>query len=456
MTVLQAPTSERISYRQAIAVLNSAGVEASATAWFLNCSVDTVYFWLHRRAETNDLSDRTRAGRPPRYLDTDHLRIIAFYCQTTPLQGCGRWTFRWAQKHLAASPELIGVAPGKSTLHRILNENGLKPHQSAYFLHITDPDFFPKMEHLLDLYSHPPPFLFFFDECPGIQILKRLAPHLQTEEVKKRLAEFEYIRNGTMDVFAFLEHSTGKVYTECHGDHTTSTFLAVFRRQVKRLPVDQTLHYVMDNLSTHCSYSFCLLVAELSGVECPPEAELDKPDKRQAWLNKGDKRIVIHFTPCHGSWLNLVEIWFRILNYALLEESFDSPEAFKAAFDAFDQAWNTLLAHPFRWSYDGKGLQEKAVKRFAILLETSAETLDIRFLTKSLQLMTNLLEQYLSEVAQETWNRLLQAATSKLEILEGLIGKEEGPQRKKKAEQALTAFTNALNRLLAQDQRKAA
>ncbi len=312
------------------------------------------------------------------------------------------------------------------------------------------------MEHLLDLYSYPPPLLFFFDESPGIQLLKRLAPHLQTDEVKKRLAEFEYIRNGTMDVFAFLEHSTGKVYAECHGDHTTSTFLTVFRRYMLRLPTDQTLHYVMDNLSTHCSYSFCQVVAELSGVECPPEAELDKPDKREAWLQTGEKRIVIHFTPCHGSWLNLVEIWFRILNHAVLKESFGSPEAFKEAFDAFDEAWNTLMAHPFRWSYDGKGLQEKAVKRFTTMLETSAEALDTRFLTKSLQLMTNLLEQYFSEVSEETWNHLVQAATSKHEILEGLIRKEEGPQRKKKAEQSLAAFTEALNELLLQDQRQAA
>jgi hypothetical protein len=70
---------------------------------------------------------------------------------------------------------------------------------------ISDPEFFPKMEHLISLYKNPPRNLFFFDESPGIQILMRLSPDLRTEETKKRLEEFEYIRNGTMDVFACRE-----------------------------------------------------------------------------------------------------------------------------------------------------------------------------------------------------------------------------------------------------------
>lgn len=119
-TVLSAAMSERISCRQAIVALNQSGVEASATACLLNCSVDVVYFWLHRHTETNDLNDRPRSGRPPLYADTDKLRIIAFYCQTQPLPGCGRWTFLWAQEHLNASPDLVGFTPGKSTIHRIL------------------------------------------------------------------------------------------------------------------------------------------------------------------------------------------------------------------------------------------------------------------------------------------------------------------------------------------------
>ncbi len=258
--------------------------------------------------------------------------------------------------HLAAHPERLDASPSKSTIHRILMKNKLKPHQSRYFLHITDPDFFPKMEHLMNLYRNPPRHLFYFDECPGIQILKRLAPDLRTDTMMKRLEEFEYIRNGTMNVLAFLGHADGRIYAECQPDHKTDTFLSVFRRQAACYPETEPLHYVMDNLSTHSCYPFCLVVAELSGVMCPSESELDNPVKRRHWLTSPGKRIVIHFTPYHGSWLNLIEHWFGIMNQKVLKESFSSVERLMVAFNAFVKEWNCLLAHPFRWSYDGKGL----------------------------------------------------------------------------------------------------
>jgi transposase len=418
--------------------------------------LDTVNYWLRRQIETDDLNDLSRSGRPPTYDQETRAKVIAYYCQTQPLPGCGRWTVRWAQRSLEASPEAIGATPTKSTIQRILSENKLKPHRTRYFLHITDPDFFPKMEHLLALFSNPPENLFFFDECPGIQLLKRLAPALQTDEMKARLEEFEYVRNGTMDVFAFLENASGKVYTECHGNHTGATFFEVFKRHVSTRPAKQQLHYVMDNLSTHRSYDFCQVVAKLSGCNCPSAKELNTLAKRVEWLNCNEKRIVIHFTPYHGSWLNSVEIWFRILNRAVLKESFGSPEAFRAAFDSFEQQWNSLFAHPFQWNYDGQGLHAKAVKRFTTLLRESREPFEIRFLTKSLKLMTNLLDGYFEKVPDEIWHQLAEHASLQKGTLEALIEKEEGPQRKANASEALKVFMLTLTRCLETSQNLAA
>lgn len=137
--------------------------------------------------DTGDIVDLPRSGRPAQYLETFKLALTGFYCQTQPFAHAGRWTLRWAAVYLAAHPERLKATPSKSTIHRILQENSLKPHQSRYFLHITDPDFFPKMEHLINLYTRAPENLYFFDECPGIQILKRLLPDLRTEEMKNVL-----------------------------------------------------------------------------------------------------------------------------------------------------------------------------------------------------------------------------------------------------------------------------
>ena len=442
--------------RQSAAVLIRNGFTTSAVAALVGCSLSTVSRSCRRMADTGDVVDLPRSGRPVIYSETLKLELIGFYCQTQPFPNSGRWTLRWASIYLTKHPECINASPSKSTIHRILKENNLKPHQSRYFLHITDPNFFPKMEHLIKLYLNPPKNLFFFDECPGIQILKRLLPDLQTDNEKKRIEEFEYIRNGTMNVLAFFNYADGKVYAECQADHKTDTFLGIFKRHVASRPAKEQLHYVMDNLSTHRGYPFCKAVAELSDIDCPSENELNNLEKRVEWLKSADKRVVIHFTPYHGSWLNLVEFWFGIMNKKVLNESYGFAEELKESFESFMETWNTLLAHPFRWSYDGKGLHKKSVSRFTKMLKQAASKLEIPSLTKQLQLMFNLFSHYFPEVPMAHWEKLYHALRSQETVLRSSIMKEEGPLKKKNAENALNSLLLALENYICEYIRKAA
>ena len=435
--------SRTIRRKSAVALV-SYGLTFSNAATLVGCSVTTVNRSLKRMRDTGHVSDSIRSGRPATYSQALRLKLIGFYCQTQPFPNSGRWTIRWAAVHLAAHPEIVNATPSKSSIHRFLKENNLKPHQSRYFLHITDPDFFPKMAHLIKLYLNPPQNLFFFDECPGIQILKRLIPDLRTDNMKKRLEEFEYIRNGTMNILAFFNHANGNVYAKCKADHKTDTFLEIFRQHVASCPAQEQLHYVMDNLSTHRGYPFCKTVAQLSDVACPSEKELNSLEKRVKWLSSTDKRIVIHFTPYHGSWLNLVEFWFGIMNKKVLNESYGSADELKESFDAFLEEWNTLLAHPFKWSYDGKGLHAKAVKRFIGILKQSARQLEITSLTKQLRLMCNIFIQYFDEVSEENWEHLFETLRSQEAILRNSIMNEKGPLKKDNAENALNLLLSVL------------
>jgi transposase len=445
--VVPAAQVAKLARRAAIPALADAGVARTCIANVLGCALSTVHRWIRRAEDGQSLHDRARSGRPCLYPQEVQLRITAFYCQTQPLPGCGRWTLRWAERRLRADAGEVGAAPAKSTLHRMLQRNRLKPHQSRYFLQITDPDFFPKMERLLALYRRPPANLFFFDECPGIQILKRLTPDLQTDAMRKRLEEFEYVRHGTLDVLAFLHHASGEVFMQCRADHKTETFLAVFRHHVEQCPHNEPLHYVMDNPSSHRGYPFCQLVAELSAVACPSKQQLHSVEKRVDWLAREDKRIVVHFTPYHGSWLNWIEFWFGILGRKVLGESFGSPDAFKAALEAFVMDWNTLLAHPFRWTYDGEGLHQKAVQRFTQMLRGLVTDMDLRILTKLLRLATNLLRDYFPQVSQETWAELDIVLTSQHAALDEYIQREPGPKRKLNAQNAMAGLQKALNDL---------
>ena len=141
----------------------------------------------------------------------------------------------------------------------------------------------------------------------------------------------------------------------------------------------------------------------------------------------------------------MVEIWFGIMGRKVLGESFGSADELKAAFEAFvEQHWNGLLARPFKWSYDGKGLHEKAVKRFTKMLAEFAEKFDVGTLVKMLALMTNLLNDDFHEVPVSTWEQLIATATQQDEVIAQLIERDEHPRRQKKGRKILAAFRRAV------------
>ena len=443
-------------------MLNESEEKNSVIATVANVSIDTVKRWQLRQENGLNIWDTTRQGRPRLYGKDLEDRFIAFYCQSTPLSKHGRWSLRWAQAELdriSNSPQLkqtstsplprdvVGVSLKRSTMQRMLSRHKLRPHRNGYFMHISDPDFFPKMMHLVALYGAAPKHLYCFDECPGIQILQRITPDMRPNEeagILRWWKEFEYIRNGTTDLFAFLNVGDGKLDLSCHPDHTKSTFIARFKAHLTglQLPNDERIDYIMDNLASHCSYEFCALVAELSNTTCPAPSILNNSDKRRQWLQRDDKRIIIHFTPFHGSWLNLVEICFSGIYAHCLHEQYASPEQFHCVIMEYQNYWNDFLAHPFNWQYDGSGLHQKVVQRFIILL-TSPDSMTLQFLTKSCKLMLNLLRDYPHEIENQCWVQLADVVIAQKNQLQATIDASEQPIVKVNAANALTALVQA-------------
>ncbi len=428
----------RIEQRIQMAVLLGQGWPASTTARF--CGVDraTVWRWSVRLAGGGDGRDRPRSGRPVELTEDIRIRSVAFYCQVSPVPGCRRWSYRWAERYLKEHPEILGRGISRSSLQRLLASQALSPHRHKYFLQITDSDFFPKMESLIDLYLHPPEHLFCLDECPCIQALRRCDPTLPAVEGHPDYVGFDYKRFGTTDLFAILRVSDGQVFGRCLPHHAVDALCGVFREHVERQPADAELHYVMDNLTPHYHNEFCALVAELSDVSYTPRRG---GVERRKWLSSGDKRIVVHFTPFHGSWLNLVEIWFGILKQKCLRDlSVESVEELIGVIEAFVGTWDELYAHPFTWKYTGEGLPLKAVHRFHRLLRDPGSPMDVKFLTRQLELMPNIARDYRTEVPAGDWRELRELATLKREELLAMITAEPGPFRRKRALNAWTHF----------------
>lgn len=426
--------TKKFIIRTAIIGLLENGCSKSAVSSYIGCHPCTVTRWEKRDC----ITDQPRSGRPLVYEKEKQLRLIAFYCQSSPLATCGRWSLALAAEVLNADLERIGFAPSKSTIHRILQGHHLKPHRSKYFLHISDPDFFPKMERIIELYLNPPKNLFSFDECPGIQVLQRLVPDMRTEETKIRLEEYEYIRNGTIDLFACFDVNTGKVFSECYACHKTEQLAIFMEKHFRSIKKDEPIDYILDNLNTHCSYVICSLVAKYSDVECPSKEELNTMKKRREWLSETGRRIVFHFTPFHGSWLNMVEVWFGIMSGKCLKESFSSPEDMYEAINAFTDLWNTYMAHPFNWKYTGEGLHEKVVQRLIKNFQSEAFLkIELRVLTKQLCLMNNLYTHYRRFVSDKYWNELRNSFQLNVADLIKIIKEEKGLKRRQNAQTAL-------------------
>ena len=120
-----------------------------------------------------------------------------------------------------------------------------------------------------------------------IQALDRTQPMLPLQPGLPQRRTHDYVRHGTSTLFAALEVATGKVTATCLPRHRHQEFLR-FLRQVARAYPDQQLHLVMDNYAAH------------------------KHPRVKAWL-AANPRIRVHFTPTSASWMNLVEVWFSII-----------------------------------------------------------------------------------------------------------------------------------------------
>ncbi len=392
------------------------------------------------------IDDLTRSGRPLVYKEKHQLKLIGFYCQTQPFESCGKWSLRLAELHIKNHSEIIDFKVSKSTIHRILKNHNLKPHRSKYFLHISDPDFFYKMNHLIELYLNPPKHLICFDESPGIQVLQRLVPDLQTENMKIKLEEFEYIRHGTIDLFTCLDVNSGKVFSECKAMHNTENLVDFLESHILSIPINDKIDYIMDNLNTHCNYKVCILVAKYSYIKCPHESELDSMKKRRKWLSQPDKRIVFHYTPFHGSWLNMVEIWFGIIGQKCLKESFSSPDDMFEGINSFVNIWNSLMAHPFEWTYTGVQLPKRVIKRFTqTLLSPKFKDIELRILTKQLTLINNMYNDNYNDIQEELWINLIEVFSKTINIIKNIINKEKGQTRERNAKLALKQLVLSFN-----------
>jgi hypothetical protein len=439
-----------VNIRSQIIALAFANISHSEIAAFAGQDIKTIDRWIKRAKQGEVLQDRPRSGRPLTFYELIQLKVTAFFCQFHPLAGCNSISLNWAAEYFAQHPSFLDCTISRASISRILRKHSLKPHLHKYFLQITDPDFFDIMPLIVNLYLNPPANFYSFDETPGIQAKQALAPPLPPGNGKKgiKYSEPNHHRQGTLDVYCFFDVNTGKVFSVCCDDHKVETLIKVFREHVARCPQHEVLHYLCDNLSNHSCHEFCQAVAEVCGIDYPKKT-LDSKKKRQLWLQQDNKRIIFHFTPKHGSWLNIVEVWFGILGQKCLKRSSvrDTVELSELIND-FATTWNTHFAHPFNWTYDGKDLYNQVVKRFIRHLMIENKFMDLTFLLSQIELLLNMLNRHFDQVSIQHWKLLENTITDKKNYISSIVICSDKPNLKKNAEEMFPELLKALKNKL--------
>jgi len=303
-------------------ILLAADAKSTDEAIAVNVGVgtSTVYRTKQRFVEEGleqALSESPRPGAPRKLDAGEEGLLIAVACSKPPA-GRAKWTMR------LLADEIVRLTAHDSlsdeTIRRRLAEMPLKPWQEKMWcIPEINGEYVARMEDVLQLYAEPPdprrPVVC-FDETPRQLIGEERVP-LPAEPGKPRRVDYEYVRNGTANVFMFIDANRPWRRAKVTDQRTCIDFAECMRDLVDvHYPEAERIRVVLDNLSAHSAGALYQAFA---------------PDEALRILS----RLEFHFTPKHASWLNMVEIEIGVMVRQCLDRRIPDKE--------------TLIAEVARW-----------------------------------------------------------------------------------------------------------
>ena len=170
------------------------------------------------------------------------------------------------------------------------------------------------MEDVLETYARP-----FNPHRPVVcldetnrQLIGEIKKPLPVKPGQPAIHDYEYVRNGAADLFMMFEPLLGRREVKVTGSRTRQDFAECLKELADtQYPDAEKIVLVMDNLNTHN-------LASLYATLLPQEA------RRLA------ERFEIHYTPKHGSWLNMAEMEIGILSRQCLNRRIEDIEMMRS------------------------------------------------------------------------------------------------------------------------------
>src|SRR5713226_3081550 len=295
----------------------------------------TVYRTKRRFVEGNlerALSEDPRPGAERKLTGKEEALLVATACANPP-KGRARWTLELladAMVKLTGHESLSG-----ETVRRRLAENGLKPwRKDMWCIPQVDGEYVARMEDVLDLYAEAPdpkrPVVC-FDESP-IQLIGEVRQPIPPEPGQIERYDCEYKRNGTANLFVFLDAHRSLRKVKVTDSRAAVDFAACMRELTDiDFPQAARIRVVMDNLSTHSAGAL---------YQAFPACE----------ARRVLQRLEFHYVPKHASWLNMVEIEIGVLRSQCLDRRIATHEHPVSEIAAWERQRNASAAR-IKWMF---------------------------------------------------------------------------------------------------------
>ncbi len=198
------------------------------------------------------------------------------------------------------------------------------------------------MEDVLDVYSRPydPRFPVICMDEASKQLVGEFRDPLPMRPGDPLRIDSEYVRRGTCNLFMFCEPLRGRRSVRVTDRRTKVDWAYALRDFLAEFYADaEKIILVMDNLNTHSPGSFY---------------EAFEPQVARALT----QRLEIHYTPKHGSWLNIAECEFSVLQRQCLDRRIESAELLGREVNAWQESRNAIDSR-INWQFTTKDARVK-------------------------------------------------------------------------------------------------